>query len=75
MKTLKKMKSYWALYLMMVPGLTYLIINNYIPMAGLVMTALLLSGIAWILRKDLRDALKTVRNAIQSRKERLKKAK
>ena len=45
------------------------------PMAGLVMTALLLSGIAWILRKDLRDALKTVRKAIQSRKERLKKAK
>ncbi len=34
-KVLRK-KNTWALFLMMVPGLTYLIINNYIPMAGLV---------------------------------------
>ena len=36
MKTLKKMKRFWALYLLMVPGLAYLIINNYIPMFGIV---------------------------------------
>lgn len=31
----QKMKRYIPLYLMMVPGLIYLIINNYMPMAGL----------------------------------------
>ena len=30
-----KFKEYWPLYLMMLPGIVYLIINNYIPMAGL----------------------------------------
>lgn len=33
---LKKLKSYLPLYLMMVPGAVYLIINNYIPMTGIV---------------------------------------
>jgi len=33
-KTLKKIFRYRALYLMMLPGLAYLIVNNYIPMAG-----------------------------------------
>ncbi len=33
---LKRHKRYMPLYLMMIPGLAYLIINNYIPMAGLV---------------------------------------
>lgn len=32
----KKFLQYLPLYIMMIPGLAYLIINNYIPMAGLV---------------------------------------
>lgn len=32
----KNVFRHWELYLMMVPGMIYLIINNYIPMAGLV---------------------------------------
>ena len=32
----KKLKAYLPLYLMMVPGAIYLIINNYIPMTGIV---------------------------------------
>lgn len=32
----EKFKKYLPLYLMMLPGLVYLIINNYIPMAGLI---------------------------------------
>ena len=31
----KKLKQFLPLYLMMIPGLLYLIINNYIPLAGL----------------------------------------
>lgn len=34
-KTKKIFKKYWILYLMMLPGMMYLLINNYIPMAGL----------------------------------------
>ena len=30
------LKEYWLLYLMMLPALLYLLINNYIPMAGMV---------------------------------------
>ena len=30
------LKQYWPLYLMMLPALLYLLINNYIPMAGMV---------------------------------------
>lgn len=30
------LKEYWPLYLMMLPALLYLLINNYIPMAGMV---------------------------------------
>ncbi|MCU6746130.1 MULTISPECIES: ABC transporter permease [Lachnospiraceae] len=33
--SLRRMKRYMPLYLMLVPGLIYLIINNYLPMAGL----------------------------------------
>ncbi|MDE7187197.1 MAG: ABC transporter permease subunit [Lachnospiraceae bacterium] len=33
---MKKYKEHWPLYLMMLPGLLYLLINNYIPMAGIV---------------------------------------
>ena len=31
-----KLKKWAPLYLMMLPGLVYLFINNYMPMAGLV---------------------------------------
>lgn len=33
---LKAYKEHWPLYLMLLPGLVYLLINNYIPMAGIV---------------------------------------
>lgn len=32
----KRLTRYFPLYLMMIPGFAYLIINNYVPMAGLV---------------------------------------
>ena len=32
-----KFKQYLPLYLMMLPALTYLLINNYMPMTGLVL--------------------------------------
>lgn len=35
-KTLKIVKRYWPLYLMLLPGALYLLINNYIPMTGIV---------------------------------------
>ncbi|MFC4306952.1 ABC transporter permease subunit [Cohnella boryungensis] len=35
-RTWKQMKRYRALFLMMVPGIVYLIINNYMPMFGVV---------------------------------------
>lgn len=34
--THKKNSRYWLLYLMMLPGLLYLLINNYIPMFGII---------------------------------------
>lgn len=33
-KKLLKIKSYWPVYLMMLPGLVYIFINNYMPMPG-----------------------------------------
>ncbi len=35
--TLGKVKRYFWFYLMMVPGLVYIIINNYIPMTGIIL--------------------------------------
>lgn len=35
-KTSKIFRRYWPLYLMLLPGTLYLIINNYIPMTGIV---------------------------------------
>lgn len=35
-KHVKKIMRYWPLYLMLLPGTIYLIINNYIPMTGIV---------------------------------------
>lgn len=37
-KKLRNILRYWPLYLMMVPGLVYLIINCYMPMTGIVVT-------------------------------------
>ena len=34
-KSLKRVLRYWPLYLMLIPGTVYLIINNYIPLFGL----------------------------------------
>ena len=34
-KAVKVIKKYWPLYIMFIPGLAYLIINNYIPMTGI----------------------------------------
>lgn len=36
--TAKKMRRYIPLYLMLLPGAIYLIINNYMPMAGLALS-------------------------------------
>ena len=33
---IKKMKRFLPIYLMMIPGFLYLIINNYIPMFGII---------------------------------------
>lgn len=33
---MKKLKRFWPFYVMMIPGLLYLIVNNYLPMFGLV---------------------------------------
>ena len=35
-KKIKKVARFWPLYLMLLPGTIYLIINNYIPMTGIV---------------------------------------
>lgn len=32
---LKKLGRYWPMYVMLLPGFVYLVINNYIPMAGI----------------------------------------
>ncbi len=33
--SVKKLGRYWPMYMMLLPGFVYLIINNYIPMAGI----------------------------------------
>lgn len=33
---LKRLKRSWPYYLMMLPGMAFLIVNNYIPMTGIV---------------------------------------
>ena len=33
---MKNLRRYWPIYLMLLPGFVYLLINNYIPMAGIV---------------------------------------
>lgn len=34
---IKNIKRYWPMYVMAFPGIAYLIINNYIPMGGVVL--------------------------------------
>ncbi len=36
-KTMNKWKKYWPYYLMMLPGLLYFLINNYLPMPGVIL--------------------------------------
>ena len=36
-KKKNKVKEYLPLYLMMLPGLLYLLINNYLPMTGIIL--------------------------------------
>ena len=36
-KKIKKIKKYVPFYVMLMPGMIYLIINNYMPMAGLLL--------------------------------------
>ena len=35
-KSLRRLFRYGPIYLMLLPGFVYLIVNNYIPMAGIV---------------------------------------
>ena len=32
-----KWKKYWSFYFMMMPGLLYFLVNNYIPMTGVIL--------------------------------------
>ena len=34
-KVLRSVVKYWPFYIMALPGIVYLIINNYLPLAGL----------------------------------------
>ena len=73
---LKKVKRYLPLYLMFLPGGLYLLINNYIPMAGIVVAFKQynvrdgLFGSAWIGLKNFKflfatpDAFIITRNTI-----------
>ena len=76
MKGLAKFKRYLPLYLMFLPGALYLLINNYVPMAGLVVAFKRynvrdgLFGSAWNGLKNFKflfatpDALVITRNTI-----------
>ena len=35
--TSRKLRNYWPFYLMMLPGLLYFLINNYLPMPGIIL--------------------------------------
>ena len=48
------LKEYWPLYLMMLPALLYLLINNYIPMAGMVLSLIHISDGFFIHGKKFR---------------------
>lgn len=72
----KRFKQFFPLYLMLIPGLIYLIMNNYLPMAGLVIAfkkidySLGIFASPWVGLKNFRflfsnnDALKALRNTI-----------
>lgn len=61
----KKFKQYWPFYVMLAPGMLYLLINNYLPMVGLVIAfkdfnfAKGLLGSEWIGFKNFEFLFKT----------------
>ena len=72
----KNFKMFFPLYLMMIPGIAYLIINNYMPMAGLIIAfkkmdySVGIWGSPWVGLKNFtflfsnKDALNALRNTI-----------
>lgn len=72
----KMVRQYFPLYLMMVPGLVYLLINNYLPMTGLVIAfkkidySLGIFRSPWVGLKNFKylfsnnDALRALRNTV-----------
>lgn len=64
-ETLKSMKRFWPIYLMMLPGLAYLFINNYMPLPGVVVAfkqynaKLGIFGSKWIGWKNFEYLFKT----------------
>lgn len=74
--TAKLVKQFIPFYIMMIPGLVYLIINNYIPMAGLVIAfkkidySLGIFASPWVGLKNFtylfsnNDALNALRNTV-----------
>lgn len=75
-KRRKKFKQFLPLYLMLIPGLIYLIVNNYLPMTGLVIAfkkidySLGIFASPWVGLQNFKflfsnnDALKALRNTI-----------
>jgi putative aldouronate transport system permease protein len=75
-KRRKKFKQFFPLYLMLIPGLIYLIVNNYLPMGGLVIAfkkidySLGIFASPWVGLQNFKflfsnqDALKALRNTI-----------
>ena len=75
-KRRKKFKQFFPLYLMLLPGLIYLIVNNYLPMGGLVIAfkkidySLGIFASPWVGLQNFKflfsnqDALKALRNTI-----------
>ena len=75
-KRRKKFKQFLPLYLMLIPGLIYLIMNNYLPMSGLVIAfkkidySLGIFASPWVGLQNFKflfsnnDALKALRNTI-----------
>ena len=51
-KKTKKIKKYLPIYLMLLPGFLYLFINNYIPMAGMIIAFKNVDFAKGILRSD-----------------------
>lgn len=75
-RRIKNFKQFFPLYLMMIPGIAYLIINNYLPMAGLTIAfkkidySVGIFGSPWVGLKNFKylfsnnDALNALRNTV-----------